>query len=138
MHQSLAKNVNTATSFLDKMLSGKLPHTLNYFNLINIWWKNLEFSGISYNVPSKIYELIIANIYRAPNNQKKRYGQYVGTGEGNGYDYKTDNVKNVVKNLSTFSAMTFEDIRTMITSGICNSINNVEEPISPLEKIIHY
>ena len=138
MHQSLTKNVNTATSFLDKMLSGKLPNTLNYLNIINIWWKNLEFSGISYNVPSKIYELIVANIYRDPNNPKRRYGQYLGEGKGNCYDYKTDNVREVVKNLSTFSGMTFEAIGSMISSGVNNSLDGIEEPISPLEKIIHY
>jgi len=138
MHQSFPKNVATATSFLKKMLSGKLPRTLNYLNILNIWWKNLEFSGISYNVPSKIYEMIIASIYRDPNNPKRRYGQYLGEGKGNYYDYKTGNVRTVVKNLSTFSGMTFEDINAMISSGIDNSINNIEEPISPLEKIIHY
>jgi len=138
MHQSVTKNVGNATAFLDKMLSGRLPHTLNYLNLINIWWKNLEFSGVSYNVPSKIYELIISAIYRSPSNNKQRYGQYFGTGEGNGYDYKAQNVRNAVKNLSTFSGMTFEAINEMISSGVDNSLNNIEEPVSPLEKIIHY
>lgn len=138
MHQSIMKNPANATSFLDKMLSGRLPHTLNYLNIIDIWWKNLELSGVSYNVPSKIYELVIANIYRDPNNAKKRYGQYLGTGKGNAYDYDTDNVREVVKNLSTFSGMTFEAIASMISSGVNNSLDNIEEPISPLEKIIHY
>ena len=138
MHQSVTKNVSNATSFLDKMLSGRLPHTLNYLNLINIWWKNLEYSGVSYNVPSKIYELIISAIYRSPIDIKQRYGQYFGTGKGNGYDYKAQNVRNAVKNLSTFSGMTFEAISEMISSGVDNTLNNIEEPVSPLEKIIHY
>jgi len=44
----------------------------------------------------------------------------------------------VVKDLSTFSGMVFEDIGMMISNGINNSIEGVEEPVSPLEKIIHY
>lgn len=139
IHQTLPKGREVAGAFLDMMLSGKLPKTLNYSKVIDIWWRNLQFSGISYNVPSKIYEMVIASIYRNPNNLKERYGQVFGKRTSpNGYDYATGNVRSVVKNLSTFSGMVFEDIGSMITSGINNSVNNVEEPVSPLEKIIHY
>lgn len=70
---------------------------------------------------------------------KERYGQVFGKRtDPDGYDYATGDVRSVVKNLSTFSGMVFEDIGTMISSGINNSVNNVEEQVSPLEKIIHY
>ena len=139
MHQTLPKGREIAGTFLNNMLSGKLPKVLNYDKIIDIWWKNLEISGISYKVPSKMYELVIANIYRNPHNEKERYGMFYGKNpNATGFDYTTGNVRSVVKNLSTFSGMVFEDIGTMISNGINNSINNVEEPISPLEKIIHY
>lgn len=139
LHQTVTKGRDVANKFLDMMLAGKLPKTLNYTNIIDIWWRNLEISGISYKVPSKIFEMIIATIYRNPKNVKQRYGQYYGKqSDPNGYDYKTGNVRNVVKDLSTFSGMVFEDIGNMISNGINNSIDGIEEPISPLEKIIHY
>ena len=128
-----------AEAFLESILSGKLPKTLNYEKIIDMWWRNLEISGVSFKVPSKIFEMIIATIYRSPNDPKKRYGQYYGKQvHPDGYDYKTGNVRNVVKDLSTFSGMVFEDMGTMISNGINNSIENIDEPISPLEKIIHY
>lgn len=139
LHQTLPKGRTIANAFLDTMLAGKLPKTINYAKLIDIWWRNLEISGISYKVPSKIFEMVIAAIYRSPMNPKQRYGQYYGRQTNpNGYDYKTGNVREVVKNLSTFSGMVFEDIGTMISNGIDNSAENVDEPESPLEKIIHY
>lgn len=139
VHQTVTKGREVANTFLDSMLSGKIPNTLNYLKIIDIWWKNLEISGISYKVPSKIYEMIIANIYRNPNNMKERYGQYFSKhSNATGYDYKTENVRSVVKDLSTFSGMVFEDIGMMISNGISNSLENFEEPVSPLEKIIHY
>ena len=139
VHQTLPKGREVSGAFLDTMLSGKLPTTLNYNKIIDIWWRNLEISGISYKVPSKIYEMIIAAIYRDPTNTKRRYGQYYGSHPtASGYDYKTGNVRTVVKDLSTFSGMVFEDIGTMISNGINNSIEGIEEPVSPLEKIIHY
>ena len=139
IHQTLPKGRDVAYAFLTMMLAGKLPKTLNYSSIMDIWWKNLELSGISYKVPSKIFEMIISTIYRNPKNPKERYGQYYGKQTNpNGYDYETNNVRSVVKDLSTFSGMVFEDIGTMITNGINNSIDGIEEPISPLEKIIHY
>lgn len=139
LHQTVTKGRDVANKFLDMMLAGKLPKTLNYTKVIDIWWRNLEISGISYKVPSKIFEMIIATIYRNPRNMKQRYGQYYGKQTSpSGYDYQTGNVRSVVKDLSTFSGMVFEDIGNMISNGINNSIEEIEEPISPLEKIIHY
>jgi hypothetical protein len=120
-------------------LNGKLPVTLKYDDLIDLWWRNLEISGISFKVPSKIYELVLSAIYRDPSNLKKRYGQKYGKQTNpTGYDYATGNVRSVVRNLSTYSGMVFEDISGMITSGIDNSLNEVDEQVSPLEKIMHY
>lgn len=139
LHQTIPNGREIAETFLVTILAGKLPKTLNYTKIIDIWWKNLEIAGVDFKVPSKIFEMIIASIYRNPNNPKKRYGQLFGNQSvPNGYDYQTDSVRNVVRNLSTFSGIIFEDIGTMISSGITNSINEVEEPVSPLEKIIHY
>lgn len=139
LHQTLPKGREIANTFLNSILGGKLPRTINYNKLIDIWWRNLQISGISYKVPSKIFEMILASIYRNPHNLKERYGQLYGRQENpTGYDYTTENVRQVVKDLSTFSGMIFEDMGTMITSGINNSIDNTEEPVSPLEKIIHY
>lgn len=139
LHQTVTKGKDVAEEFLDSILKGKLPKTLNYFDTIDMWWRNLEISGVSFKVPSKIYEMIAACIYRNPNNTKERYGQYISRQSNpSGYDYVTGNVREVVKDLSTFSGMVFEDISTMISNGISNSQNDVEEPVSPLEKIIHY
>lgn len=139
LHQTVTKGREVGESFLETMLNGKLPKTLNYLETIDLWWRNLEIAGISFKVPSKIYEMIIASIYRSPKDPRQRYGQYYGKQlNPSGYDYVTGNVRAVVKDLSTFSGMVFEDISTMISSGINNSLEGREEPQSPLEKIIHY
>ena len=128
-----------AESFLSLVMNGKLPHTLDYAKLSNIWWKNLELSGVSFKVPSKIYEMIIAAIYRLPQNFKERFGEYYGKhSNSNGYKYSTGNIRDIVENSSTFAGLVYEDINRMITSGINNSIEGIEEPVSPLEKLISY
>ena len=138
-HQSIQKGREVAETFIKCMMAGKLPNTLNYSQIIDIWWRNIEIAGVNFKVPSKIFELIIANIYRSPGNIKNRFGEYYGRQTSpDGYNYKTGNVRDVVEGLSTFSGMVFEDISRMITTGINNSIEKIEEPVSPLEKIIYY
>ena len=98
-----------------------------------------KLAGISYKVPSKIFEMVLAVSYRDPNNMKRRYGQVYGKQDNpDEFGYKACNVRENVKNQSTFSGMVFEDMSAMITNGLNNSKDNIEEPISPLEKIIHY
>ena len=139
MSQSIQKGREVAEMFLNVMLSGKLPKNLDYSHLIDIWWKNIEISGASMGVPSKIFEMIIANIYRSPNDVKKRFADYYGrSSSSDPYNYQTGNVRDIVEKLSTFSGLIFEDISRMITSGINNKIDGIEERESPLEKIIHY
>ena len=138
-NQNVPQGRLISETFVKYLLHGKLPKTINYTDLLNIWWKNLEISGINFKVPSKIYEIILSNLYRNARNKKERYGQSFGkSSDSSGYGYQTMNVRSVVEGLSTFSGMVFEDMNQMITSAINNSIEGIEEPISPLEKIIYY
>ncbi len=139
IRSTIPQGREVAEFFLNAMLMGKLPNTLHYNDPISLWWDNLAIAGVDYKVPSKILEMIIASIYRSKSNAKKRFGQLYGkTSNGDGYNYKTGNVRDVVEGLSTFSGMVYEDMGRMITTGINNSIDGSEEPESPLEKIIHY
>lgn len=139
LHQSITKGREVAEHFLSTELNGKLPNTLNYADLIDLWWSNMEMAGMNYKVPSAMYEMIYATTYRDPNNPNRRYGQHYGRQTNpTGLDYAKENVRSVVRDLSTFAGFVFEDMSTMITNGINNDLNNVEEPESPLEKIIHY
>jgi hypothetical protein len=120
-------------------MNGKLPKTLDYAKLADMWWRNLNLADISFKVPSKIYECIIATIYRDPNDITQRFGQYYGKSSSiSGYKYQTGNIRDIVESLSTFSGIVYEDINRMITSGINNSLEGREEPVSPLEKIMKY
>ena len=121
------------------ILNGKVPKCLNYAKIIDIWWKNCIISNTDSKCVTKVFELVLAAMYRSGEDFKHPYRQVYGKRtEQVGYDYATGNVRDVVESLSTFSGMVFEDISRMITSGINNSIEGVEEPVSPFEKIIHY
>ena len=138
MQQSIEQGREVAEMFLNYILMGKLPKTIGYDMLINLWWRNMEISGADFKVPSKIFEMILSMIYRSPNNTKRRFGEYYGRqSDPDPTSYKTGNVRSIVEGLSTFSGIIFEDINSMITAGVNSSIDGVEESISPLEKIIY-
>lgn len=137
--QFVVKSREKAEEFLRLVLNGKVPKVIDYAILADTWWRNLEISGISFKVPSKIYELILATIYRDPSNLKRRFGEVYGKQPvPDGFHYTTDNVRGIVANLSTFSGFIYEDYGRMITSGVNNSLEGIEEQVSPLEKIINY
>jgi hypothetical protein len=139
MRQTTGKGREIAENFLDYVMKGKLPETLSYLELIDIWWNNLTLADVDFKIPSKMYEMILAAIYRSPKDMKMRFGQYLGLNANTDpYSYVTGNVRDIVESLSTFSGIIYEDIKRMITSGINNSLAGVEEPVSPLEKIMHY
>lgn len=139
MRQSITRGREVAETFLATEMGGKLPAVLNYKSLIDLWWNNMEMAGVNFKVPSKIYEMILATTYRDPNNKKRRFGQLYGSQSNpTGFGYAKANARAVVKDLSTFSGMVFEDMGMMISNGINNSLTNFDEPESPLEKIIHY
>lgn len=134
---TVVQNFNLGEAWVDMLLNGKVPSAINYPKLINIWWNNCEITGIDLQCNSKIMELVITNLYRNAANKKERYGIVYGKKTSpEGYDYDNQNYRNVVKSLSSFSGFIFEDISSMITSGINNSLEKIEEPESPLEKII--
>jgi hypothetical protein len=138
-HQSMEMGRKVAEIFLNNVLMGKLPKTLDYSQLINIWWKNITIAGVDLKIPSKVFELILATIYRDPTNTKNRFSEYYGKqANPNPYNYKTGNVRDIVENLSTFSGVVFEDISRMLTNGVVNTLDGVEEAVSPLEKVIYY
>lgn len=137
--QDIVRGREVAQIFKSYLTTGKLPSTLNYVDIIDLWWKNMELAGVPFNLPSKMYESIIATIYRNPKNTKQRYGQYYASNpRATGHDYSTGNIRKVVANLSTASGMMYEDLGVMITNGVNNAINNVDETVSPLEKILYY
>lgn len=137
MINAIIQGKSEAEMFLSIMLSGRLPKVISYDDILDIWWKNMELTGVSFKVPSKMYEFIIASLYRDKNNIKKRFGQSYGRSMSvTPYDYKTGNIRDIVENLSTFSGFIYEDISRMITAGINNSYEGIEEQESPLEQII--
>ena len=52
------------------------------------------------------------------------------------FDYQTASIRQICQYTSTFTALTFEDIDSMITTSLNRSRNKGNEVDSPIERII--
>ena len=124
-------------AFLDVVLKGKLPPTIPYSDAYELLSLNQEINGVNLGVPAMILELILSGVYRYKENPALKYSIVAAKNPKiSEFDYKMMNSRQVCQYTSTFTAMTFEDIDSMITTSINKTKNKEPEPYVPTEDII--
>lgn len=127
-------------NFVFSLHGGKMPKNIKYQNLIKIYLDNLRLNGTKIANPGCILEMTIAELCRCKDDItipfRKKAGEYFNS--INMLDYKMTNIKNLPPLNSTFTALAFENMDSSIISSINKTVNNKEESISPVEKIIKY
>ena len=126
-----------AMLFLDLILKGKLPPSIPYSKAVDIWQYNMKVSNVNFGVPPIIFELILSVCYRYKGDVTKKFSKIIGDPKLNAgvkeYDYTMASTRQICQFTSTFSAVTFEDIDTMITTSINRGRDKKSEKDSPLE-----
>ena len=138
MRSTIAKDAGEVEKFVNMMLRGKVPR-MPYNKIISVWQKNLQMNGVGLGVPSSILEMIISEVYRNKEKPEESFRFKISKNPNTDQlGYITANMRQICAKNSTFAALTFEDIDSMIVSSLNRSIYNKEEAKSPLEKIIKY
>lgn len=126
-----------AESFLHLILKGKLPTSIPYSKAMSIWQYNMDLSDVNFGVPPLILELVLSVCYRYKKDVLKKFSKIIGNPALNKgvseYDYLMASYRQICQFTSTFSAITFEDIDTMITASINRGRDNKAEKNSPIE-----
>lgn len=136
---NIKRDVDNVEKFLKLLNNGKLPNTLAYDEILELWFTNLDINNMSLNVPSTAMELVISEVYRDKNDLSKSFRYKAGSGgKVSMYDYKAVNLKAISNYNSTFTAITFEDIDLAITNSVNKTRYNIKEVESPIEKTIKY
>lgn len=139
MEDSVIEDSEYAQTFLDIVMKGKLPNTIPYDKVLQVWRKNLELTSVNFNVPSSVLEMILATCYRDKDNIQKKFATVAGSNKDvSMYDYVMLNIRRICQYSSTFTGMTFEDINSMITTSLNRSRDKIEEMESPVEQIIKF
>jgi hypothetical protein len=137
MRNAISQDSTNVELFINLITKGKIPRTVPYSQIIQIWHRNLSANNIKLGVVSSVLEAMIAQFYRDKSNPDKRFAQTIGNNpKVSETDYKPANIRELCARTSTFAALTFEDLDSMLTSSINISKYKKAEVDSPLEKIL--
>ena len=136
MAAGLQPDSTNAESFVDMLISGKLNY-VPYNKLLSVWQKNLKLNKMKLGVPSSILELILSELYRDKTDPSYKFSRAVNENPKiSQYKYRAANVRELCSRNSTFAALTFEDMDSMITASLNMHKYNKKQTESPIEKVI--
>lgn len=123
--------------FLRSIIYGKLPPNIPYSDSILIWKRNQEMNGVNFGVPMIILEVILRVLYRDKNNIGQTFSKVIGKpgSKATEHDYIMASIRQVCQYASTFSALTFEDIDSMITTSLNRKREKRAELDTPVEDL---
>lgn len=124
---------------LNITLAGKLPATIPYDGVFDVWQNSFDMNGVSFDIPDVVKELVIAQIYRNPSNLNETFGSVVGKKPNSDmYAYKQVNQRQLAASQSVFVGLIFENFDMMLTSGLLTTKEGRNQNPSPMEEIMKY
>lgn len=132
----IVTSIDNVEKFVNLLIAGNLPNTINYSEILNLFLKNITFNKQKLGISALILSVVISEIYRYKKDMSLPFRKVIGAGKANELDYIAANARTVCSSNSTFSALTFEDPNTMLVTSINKLRYNKKENPSPVEKII--
>ena len=137
MNSGTLENSSNVESYLNFIMKGKVPSIVPYEKSLQIWRKNQAINSANLGVPSVIEELILSTSYRYKKNPGIKFAHVIGADLNiSQFDYVMNNIRQICQYTSTFTALTFEDIDSMVTTSLNRTRTNGYEAYSPIEALI--
>ena len=137
MDKSTRSDMENTQLFLKMICGGKLPTSIPYDKLLDVWDTNLAANNMNYQVSSTIKEIILAEMNRTKGKPEQKYAVVMGKNpNADPYGYEPTSINKVCSMSSTFSAITFENMDEMIITSVNMKRYGKQEKDTPLEKII--
>lgn len=137
MNSTLVKDSANVEAFMNFVLKGKIPAILKYGNALDVWIENQSINNAFLGVHDVSEEMILANSYRYKKDPSKKFAHVIGKNPSiSEYDYVMINIRQICQYTSTFTALTFEDMDSMVTTSINRARTNSPEAYSPIEELI--
>lgn len=125
----LEQKVINADTLFGMFMTGKLPTTLDYSNIHNLFIDNIKLNGEDYKLNAQLFGILVAKMCRSKDDIKTLFRH---TNITDMTDYKYISMKQIPKFISPFASMTSENI----DDSIINSTLVKNAKYSPLEKIM--
>ena len=124
-------------SFLDILLGGKLPGTIPYDAVIDLFNNSFDLNGQDFPIPDNIKEIVVSKIYRWKKDPAIPFGVVYGKNpKMSPYDYITMNPRAICRMDSTYAGLTFEDFDGSVMSGLLTTKQKRKEVASPMEPVM--
>lgn len=117
------------------LITSKMPETIAYDDIWELFIENAALNGFSYGLHSQLFGIVVSKLCRDPGNLTIPYRLSNKTKDPTGY--KTISIKYLPKFTSPYISLTSENFDDAVRSAILMSDTPEEDiPYSPLEKII--
>lgn len=116
------------------IITGKLPRTIDYNKIWEIFYENMDLSGNDYGLVAQLFGVITAELCRDPNDINKPF-RLTDMKDMNAYNLVS--IKLLPKYISPYTALISENFDEAIMSSVMLSDKADKDiPDSPLEKIV--
>jgi hypothetical protein len=135
------ESIDDIIFFIQKLIEGaKLPPTLSYEEILNIYLKALEVTKINSKLGVGVVtlEFILSELYRDRKNTSNPFRLKYDGKTVSPYDYRMLRIVKIPEMNSTFTGITGEDVNQQLISAILRNREGKKERVSPIEKIIKY
>ena len=117
------------------VITSKMPETIPYDDIWELFIENAALNGIKYPFHSQLFGIIVSELCRDPKDLTKPYRLSSNSMKPNGY--KTISIKYLPKFTSPYVSITSENFDEALRSSILMSdMDEKDIPYSPLEKVI--
>lgn len=126
-------------AFIEILMAGKLPGTLPYNSIIDIWNANFKLNDVDFDIPDVIKEIIITELYRSKKDISVKFSKVIGKNPNTSqYDYISVSPREVTALTSTYAGLTFEAFDDMLINGMNNTKYGRKELESPMNEVLQY
>lgn len=136
MSDNMPKSGDNAVKFMHAVISGKLPNTIPYNDILTAWLQNLETNSANPGVPILFIQCIISEICRYEKNPSMQFRKIYGK-DMSSNDYITTNMRGTAAYSSVFASQIFENMGHMLTTSVNMSRRGTTQSISPIEKVLY-
>lgn len=139
MNKDIVCNLDNVTLFMDLLLGSKIDNNIPYNMLAQCWIKNIDMNRQNLEVPFSIINLIIYKLCVSQKNPNKQFGELFGKDPKiSPVAYKFIGIRQICANDSVYTALSFEDMNSMIDASLNMTQSERDQKVSPLEQIIKY
>lgn len=133
----IAQSDSNTEAMVKLHFNARIPNSVKYSDIIKLYIENMATNRCSLKVPGAILEIMIGELARTKNNIDIPYRVAINSTDDE-YGYKSVSIKNLPNIISTFTAMTSEDITNALISSVTKTRNNSKERETPIEQVITY